>query len=299
MRKIEPNYKLLVESSPDMIFGCDSSGTVTVVNRRFCEIIQKNPEDLIGQNVSVIHISKKNKDNWDRYIKQVCELKKQKNFEKEYELLDGTFRNFHFFLSPLLDEEQKAIGMMGTIHDISDKKKHEKSMDYLAYYDLLTELPNRLLLNERLKAAMNRAKQNQTQIALIFFDLDNFKTINDTFGHTVGDGLLKCASREFKKILRKNEILARFGGDEFVLMIENVKSEEKILRFLDRIRTAMSQPFEVEHHIIPISLSIGIAMYPDNGTTCKELIKNADIAMYQAKEQEKNSFRFYNSSMRG
>jgi diguanylate cyclase (GGDEF)-like protein len=146
---------------------------------------------------------------------------------------------------------------------------------------------------------MNRAKQNQSKIAILFFDLDNFKTINDTFGHTAGDGLLKCASREFKKILRKNEILARFGGDEFVMMIENVKSQEKILRLLERIQIALSQPFEVEHHIIQISLSIGIAMYPDDGSTCKELIKNADIAMYQAKEQEKNSFRFYDSSMRG
>lgn len=298
MKEIEAQYKLLVESSPDMIFGCDISGTVTVVNKKFCEIIRKNPEEVIGQNVSVIRISKKNKENWDRYIKQVCELKKNKNFEKEYEFADGTFRNFHFFLSPLLDEEHQTVGMMGTIRDISEKKKHEKSMDYLAYYDLLTELPNRLLLNERLKAAMNRAKQNQSGIAIIFFDLDNFKTINDTFGHTVGDGLLKCTSRELKKILRKNEMLSRFGGDEFVMMKENVKSEEKVLRFVERIRMALNQSFEIEQHTIQISLSIGIAMYPNDGTTCAELIKNADIAMYQAKEQEKNSFRFYDSNMR-
>ena len=281
-----------------MIFGCDISGTVTVVNRKFCEIIKKDPDDIIGQKVSVIHISKRSKENWDRYIKQVCEMKKNKNFEKEYELSDGTLRNFHFFLSPLLDEDQKAVGMMGTIHDISETKKHEKSMDYLAYYDSLTELPNRLLLNERLKAAMNRAKQNRSKVAIIFFDLDNFKKINDTFGHTVGDGLLKSVSRELKKILRKNEMLARFGGDEFVMLLEHAKSGEKVMRFLERIRAALNQSFEVEHHVIHISSSIGVAMYPEDGMTCEELIKNADTAMYKAKEQEKNSFRFYNSDMR-
>ena len=281
-----------------MIFGCDISGTVTVVNRKFCEIIKKDPDDIIGQKVSVIHISKRSKENWDRYIKQVCEMKKNKNFEKEYELSDGTLRNFHFFLSPLLDEDQKAVGMMGTIHDISETKKHEKSMDYLAYYDSLTELPNRLLLNERLKAAMNSAKQNRSKVAIIFFDLDNFKKINDTFGHTVGDGLLKSVSRELKKILRKNEMLARFGGDEFVMLLEHAKSGEKVMRFLERIRAALTQSFEVEHHVIHISSSIGVAMYPEDGMTCEELIKNADTAMYKAKEQEKNSFRFYNSDMR-
>lgn len=298
MDKIEAQYKNLVENSPDMIFGCDISGTVTVVNRKFCEIIKKDPEEIIGQKVSVIRISKRSKENWDRYIKQVCEMKKNKNFEKEYELSDGTLRNFHFFLSPLLDEDQKAVGMMGTIHDISETKKHEKSMDYLAYYDSLTELPNRLLLNERLKSAMNSAKQNRSKVAIIFFDLDNFKKINDTFGHTVGDGLLKSVSRELKKILRKNEMLARFGGDEFVMLLEHAKSGEKVMRFLERIRAALNQSFEVEHHIIHISSSIGVAMYPEDGMTCEELIKNADTAMYKAKEQEKNSFRFYNSDMR-
>ncbi|GAB5380221.1 MAG: EAL domain-containing protein [Aliiglaciecola sp.] len=183
------------------------------------------------------------------------------------------------------------------LSDISDQKSAEAALVRLANYDSLTGLPNRTLLIDRVQHAFDQANRDNSIIGLFFVDLDGFKQVNDSLGHEAGDELLKVISARLLKTLRQSDTIARLGGDEFVVMIEQVDESKNLIYIANDIMSALQEPISLENQIVSVSGSIGIALYPEDGSTPNELIKNSDIAMYHAKELGRNNFQFFTERM--
>lgn len=186
----------------------------------------------------------------------------------------------------------------GFITDITNRKIAEERILHMAQYDALTELPNRGFLSDRLQQALAVAKREQTHLALMFLDFDKFKPINDTLGHAIGDILLKQAAVRMQTCLRESDTLARIGGDEFVVLLPHVENDEDAMLVAEKVRQAMNKPFEVEGNQLNISSSIGIAIYPDHGENEIQLSKNADLAMYYAKQNGRNFVMVFHHEMK-
>ncbi len=177
-----------------------------------------------------------------------------------------------------------------------ERKRFEEHLTYLAQYDHLTGLVNRILFRDRLVQATARSKRMQQMIGLMLLDLDRFKLVNDTFGHDIGDELLKAVSERLKTCVREVDTVARMGGDEFTIILEGVSSEQNILVVAKRIIESIATPFELKGHCISIGISIGITIYPQDDHPVDELLKHADTAMYQAKQQGGSAFHLHEAS---
>ncbi|HUX89349.1 MAG TPA: EAL domain-containing protein [Gallionellaceae bacterium] len=210
---------------------------------------------------------------------------------------DGSFRTWHFSAAPVgqLPDGRKYIVSMA--QDVSDRKAAQQQIEFLAYHDALTGLPNRLLAKDHLEQATLVADREKTLVALLFVDLDKFKTINDSLGHVIGDGLLKSVSLRLRECLRETDTLSRHGGDEFLIVLNNMPDTESITVVAEKILARLAEPFEVDNHDLAISLSIGVSVYPDDGKDFDTLLKKSDTAMYQAKESGRNTYRFHTEQM--
>ncbi|AOZ92664.1 sensor domain-containing protein [Paenibacillus crassostreae] len=212
------------------------------------------------------------------------------NFEIEY--LD---KYFYITLSPI-QQNEKIVEVVGSMIDITERKKAEETIYYMAHYDALTQLPNRTLFNNQLIKALALAKEKNEKVGVIFIDLDRFKTINDTLGHSTGDNLLKAVAVRLAECLRSSDCLSRQGGDEFTLFLPNITRKE-IEGVAQKIIDRMSEVFTLEHMEIYITPSIGISIFPDDGDNIEVLLKNADGAMYLAKERSKNNYQFFTNEL--
>ncbi|EHJ12368.1 EAL domain-containing protein [Crocosphaera watsonii] len=183
------------------------------------------------------------------------------------------------------------------LFDITARKQAEKRLEYRAFYDTLTDLPNRNYFDENLEIALVKAKNNNNLMAVVFLDLDCFKNINDSLGHKVGDQLLKSFAQRLSSCVRNNDIISRWGGDEFTVLLPQINSPEDTINLAQRILEDLKQPFEVAGHQLYVKTSIGIAIYPQDGEDGETLLKNADAALYRAKERGRNHYRFYSSTM--
>jgi diguanylate cyclase (GGDEF)-like protein len=181
--------------------------------------------------------------------------------------------------------------------EASERQRSAEMIRYQANYDLLTGLPNKMLFNERLSQALADANSSQSILGVMFLDLDRFKQINDTLGHLIGDRLLQGVSKRLVKCLREKDTIARWGGDEFTILLPNIKSKEDAAKIAERILEALKPDLEIDGHHLHISSSIGIAIYPCDGTDSETLLKNADNALYCAKENHRNNYQFYHSVM--
>jgi diguanylate cyclase (GGDEF)-like protein len=177
--------------------------------------------------------------------------------------------------------------------EIADRKKAEKAIKHLAHHDTLTGLPNRRLFNERISLEITRSERNHEKIGVMLFDLDQLKKVNDSFGHSVGDLLLQAVAQRLLGLLRKSDTVARMGGDEFLLILPEMHQAGDAVQTAERILSALSTPFHLEGYQINITTSIGIVIFPDDGSEVDDLIKKADIAMYKAKEKGGNIYHFY------
>ena len=195
------------------------------------------------------------------------------------------------------NESGKAVRAIGTMMDITQRKQAEEILRYQAVYDQLTGLPNRLLFNERLLASLKKAKKTKKMLAVMFLDLDKFKKINDTLGHAAGDRLLEGFAGRISETLRSTDTVARWGGDEFTLLLPDINCLEDAVKTAQRILNNLKPAFKLEEQAFHISSSIGIAVYPDDGEDAETLVKNADAALYRAKEMGRNNYQLYTSTI--
>jgi len=210
---------------------------------------------------------------------------------------DGTVAYCEWYHSCLYNEQGQLVSILSLAQDISSRVEAEQRLNYLANHDPLTGLPNRSLLHERLKQALARSKRSGKPLALLFIDLDRFKVVNDTLGHKVGDRLLKQVSETLRDCVRGSDTIARLGGDEFMLLLEDQANRDSAAALANKMLLALTQPFYIDDHEIFIGASIGISFYPDDGQDIDNLTKNADVAMYRAKESGSNSYQFFAEDM--
>ena len=198
---------------------------------------------------------------------------------------------------PVFDRENRFTGYRGVSREITDQKIAEARIQHLATHDSLTGLPNRAMFNQLLSHALSSAQRHERMFAVLFIDLDRFKFINDTLGHVAGDQLLQEITERFKKALRASDVIARLGGDEFVVLIEDVKSVDKVRTVARKLLSAAIKPVMLLGRECRVTASVGIALYPQDGADGQALMKNADIAMYFAKSEGKNNFQFYSTDI--
>jgi len=200
-------------------------------------------------------------------------------------------------ISKIVDEDQNVINYIGVFSDISLMKHTQEKLEYIAHHDPLTMLPNRLLLEARLEHSIEWAKQENFKIAVLFLDLDHFKEINDAFGHSMGDEVLIKVARRLKGLLKEKDTIARIGGDEFIIMVEHCDDLISLEKTIQNILNLFEKPIRAKDHSFKLTCSIGVSLYPNDGQDMETLIKNADAAMYQAKESGRNMYTFYTSEI--
>jgi diguanylate cyclase (GGDEF)-like protein/PAS domain S-box-containing protein len=210
---------------------------------------------------------------------------------------DGSVIWVEWHNSALRDEAGRVISILSLAQDVSSRIQAEERLQYMATHDGLTGLPNSVLLNDRLDAALARAERAKRRVGVMFLDLDHFKDVNDTLGHRVGDGLLKELSNRIRGALRQSDVLARISGDEFVVVLEDLPDEGAPERVARKILEEVRRPFVIEGHDIHVSGSLGLALHPEDGENAETLLKNADAAMYHAKELGRNSFRLFSAEL--
>jgi len=196
------------------------------------------------------------------------------------------------------DQKDDVSGLVLVLHDLTERKRYEEKLRYNAIHDHLTELPNRFLFFDRLNVALAQAQRDGRQLAVLMLDLDEFKKVNDTWGHNIGDKLLQTVAYRLIHMFRKSDTIARLGGDEFVLLLPETPHVEAAKNVAERVVLSFKKPFDFEGLTISITASLGISVFPDDGEDADTLTRNADIAMYRAKEDGKNRFHLYSPELR-
>ena len=304
-------YRYLVDSSPDIIYTLNHEGRFTFVNDRAYQLLGFAREDLIGKHYSVM-VHEEDLER-ARYVFNERRVDERASRNVELRLrchasgnADRTFNNTLMTISlnsigmHVPDHDVKKLeffGTYGVARDITDRKRAEEVISYQAYHDILTDLPNRMLFKDRLGLAVIQAKRKLTELAVMFIDLDRFKLVNDTLGHVKGDELLQQVAVRLKACLRRGDTLARQGGDEFTIVLPELRDRGDAKIIADKFLECLHQPFDLDGHEVHISASIGIAIYPGDGESIDELLRHADIAMYQVKALGKNGHSFYHDSM--
>jgi diguanylate cyclase (GGDEF)-like protein len=203
-------------------------------------------------------------------------------------------------LSPVQEPDGRIEMVTVIAKDITERKQAENKLTHMATHDFLTGLPNRILFNDRLTMALAQAQRHQQKLCVMLLDLDYFKDVNDTLGHSVGDKLLRIVGERLTALLRTSDTVARMGGDEFLLLLTEIARVNNVTTIAQKILEAFRKPFviEIDDHELMITTSIGIAIFPDDGDDADVLLKNVDIAMYRAKEKGRNNFQCYSSAPR-
>lgn len=274
----------------------DKDYNIIKVNHKLLEMLGIKKEEALRKKCYEVFPSQKCKS-------PACFLNLVKNgrnlaeWETEFSTPDGRSISCSVVASPFRDREGNLIGVVESVRDITSRKRYEEQINFLAYHDHLTGLPNKLNFVQTLEQELKRAKENKQKLAVMFMDLDEFKNVNDTLGHSAGDKLLVEFAQRLLHLIRKVDGVARVGGDEFVLYIKDIKGVEEVKTVAEKILNAIEQPFFIKDQEITISASIGISLFPADGIDADTLIKRADSSMYWVKEQSKRSFAFYTKDL--
>jgi diguanylate cyclase (GGDEF)-like protein/PAS domain S-box-containing protein len=312
----EKMYRYLVDSSPDIIYTLNHEGRITFVNDRVQQLLGFGREELLGRHYSVlVHDEDHERARYafgERQHKGRPLDTGARTAELRLKCKSGVERTFSITLKSMAPsvvgigndglpaaapEFHGMHGTYGVARDITDRKRAEEMISYQAYHDILTDLPNRMLFKDRLGLAVIQAKRKLTELAVMFIDLDRFKLVNDTLGHVKGDELLQQVAQRLKDCLRRGDTLARQGGDEFTIVLPELRDRDDAKAIAEKFLESLEAPFDLDGHQVHISASIGIAIYPHDGESIDELLRHADIAMYQVKGLGKNGHSFYHHSM--
>ena len=284
------------ESTREGVVITDLQPQILSVNRAFTEINGYAGSEVVGRNPRLLQSGRHDIAFYQAMWASLLETghwegeiwNRRKNGELFPQLLT---------ISTVRDDRGHPTHYVGVMTDISQIKHSEQRLEHLAHYDPLTLLPNRLLFNARLKHTLAQAARHQTQVAVLLLDLDRFKQINDSFGHPMGDLLLKAAAERLGHCVHVNDTVARIGGDEYTLLLEDIKQSDNAAVVAEKILLGFSEPFELEGQELYITPSVGICIYPRDGEDGETLMRNADTAMYEAKNQGRNSYVFYSEQL--
>jgi len=315
--------KLLTQNLPDMLWVKDLDGKYIYANQAICDglLMAKDTDEPIGKGDVFFALREReahsDKPEWHTFgelcfdsDKTVIDSGEALKFE-EYGNVKGKLLYLEVFKAPFYDNNGNVIGTVGTGRDITKLKKiqtdlektlktldkQREQLEYQANHDVLTSLPNRVLFIDRLDQSIKLAQRCENKVAVILLDLDHFKQINDSLGHDIGDKVLIEFTSRMKAKMRKSDTLSRLGGDDFCIILNNINDEDTISSFiLDCMNTA-KEPFFIGNNTLHVGISIGVSIYPDDGDTATSLMKNSDAAMYEAKNNGRNTYSFYDKAM--
>ncbi|MBI2306199.1 MAG: EAL domain-containing protein [Rhodocyclales bacterium] len=289
-------WATVFENSGEAVMITDPDNRIISVNQAFTYITGYAPGEVIGQNPSLLgsgrHDAAFFAEMWHRLTASghwQGEIWDRRKSGEVYPKWLG--------ISAVRDSHERLTHYVAVFSDISERKAAQERIEYLARHDPLTGLPNRATLADRLEQALAHADRSGNQVALLFLDLDRFKTINDSLGHPVGDALLQELTRRLKAAMRETDTISRLGGDEFVVLIGNLNDANTAAEIAEKILDLAHRPFTIDSHTLTTSISIGITLFPDDGRDFETLLKKADVAMYHAKDAGRNTYRFFTEQM--
>lgn len=274
----------------------DASERITAVNRAFTKITGYEEAEVIGKTPQIL---KSGRQDAEFYAAMWSSIQATGHWQGEVwnRRKDGEIYPQWSTISTVADENNRVSHYVGVFSDISSLKRSQEKLNFLAHHDLLTRLPNRLLFNARLEHSIERARRTHKSLAVLFFDLDHFKNVNDTLGHAAGDDLLRWVAKQLAEMVRAEDTVARMGGDEFIMLVEAVDEPSNAGTVARKVLDLFKEPIHISRHEFFISTSIGISLYPADGDDADTLIRNADAAMYQAKAQGRSNYQFYKPEM--
>ncbi|QGY38867.1 EAL domain-containing protein [Pseudodesulfovibrio cashew] len=294
-RRAEQQLKLFAMVFDNALEGItisDKNGAMLAVNPAFTAITGFEPEEVLGQNPRVLKSEHHNKDFYREMWQSLIEYgswhgeiwNRRKNGESFPEILS---------ISSIRDENGKVSNYVAVFHDISDMKRKDKELEHQAYHDALTGLPNRALAHDRLTMAIAHARRENTKVAILYLDIDDFKKVNDQLGYSAGDVLIQEVADRLSTQFRDADTVARLGGDEYLILAEHMEDEREVVELADRVLLSFDEPYLIHGQELTITPSVGVTMYPDDGDDAGTLIRNADMAMYQAKSAGKRNYLLY------
>jgi diguanylate cyclase (GGDEF)-like protein/PAS domain S-box-containing protein len=289
LRESETRLRKLFEAIPEAVIVHDEEGYILLINDFGAKRLEWTVEDLVGRNLREI-VESENATVISDNVRAAL-TNGSCSFETTY--ISRTGRHIVAEVNERPIELEGRSVILSVARDITERKRAEQQLAYMATHDALTGLPNRVLFNDRLTLALAQAHRHQQKLAVMLLDLDRFKDINDTLGHSVGDQLLRVVSKRLHRLLRESDTLGRMGGDEFLFLVPDITRLEHATEVARKILVSFQEPFSVEGHELRTTASIGVTIYPDDGADADTLLKNADIAMYRAKQKGRNNYQSY------
>ncbi len=291
LKNSEEQFKLFMKNLPAGAFIKDENHNIIFSNQYLNDFF--GVDTLVNKNIKELLSA----EDYESIIKKSDLVLEKGIYTTEEKLIDKNNQEKYFQAHRFLIQKDDKNLIAGIFSDITDQKKTQSKLNILAHYDLLTNLPNRALFQDTLVKKISKARRNKTKFALMFIDLDNFKMINDTLGHDYGDLLLIEVAKRLNNILREEDLVSRLGGDEFTVILDDIKDTAYPSIVAQKIIDSLSQPVKLDDEIGYIGASVGIAIFPDDATNKEDLIKNADMAMYSAKQGGKNIYRYFTEDM--
>ncbi|MBC7195154.1 MAG: GGDEF domain-containing protein, partial [Caldisericia bacterium] len=293
IRYSEEAFRSLFYNNPEALVFLDKDGTVIDINQKFTELFGYTLEEIKGKDLNKGFIVPDELIEEGKKLDEIALKTGYINFESVRRKKDGTLIPVLISGSPVIINGE-VKGIIGLYIDLTEKKKREEELKYLSTHDSLTGVYNKTFLEERFKLEKARYERYKKSFAILFLDLYEFKIINDAYGHSFGDKVLKEISKKLVETIRKCDFVTRIGGDEFLILLTDIENEKDIICILNRIINNVFENFEIDGQKLNIGVNVGISIYPIDGEELDELIKKSDIAMYHAKSIGKNTFSFYN-----
>ncbi len=290
-------HRTAVENVANAIMITDNQGRIEWVNDAFSKQTLYTLPEILGETPRILNSNLPESNTHLEAMWQTIKAGKVWSGEIINRRKDGALMSVYQTVTPLFDDIGSITHYISVSEDVTERNEQIKRIAFMATHDELTQLPNRTLLDDRLQQAIAHAQRQQSLVAVLFVDIDHFKYINDSLGHQVGDELLKTLAHRLTSALRQEDTVARFGGDEFVIILPEVDGVNSIKTITHHLLQEIKKPFHILEHELIITGSIGISLYPDDGHSADELIQNADSAMYQAKEQGRNTSQFFTTEI--